>query len=158
MKKFTKRFLVITSLLAALPSLAFGAPTLEALLQQAKIQAVKTNNGLYKIPVEVGGDTVMVFAEEERLGSTDIKLVNLYALVLQLPANYKIPQPMLQKMVDLNNGISYGKLYREGDYIFYKSSFLLRTADPDSLEIELELAHILRQTLKKELQPFLAQQ
>lgn len=155
--KFKKLFLAGLALVILLPSLAFGAPTLEALLQQGKVDAVKGENGLYKIPVELEGETVMVFAEETRLGSSDIRVVNLYALVVELPDNYQMPEPVLQKMADLNNRLTIGKVYREGNYIFYKSSFLLRTADPDSLGVELVLAHIQRQTLKKELQPFVAQ-
>jgi hypothetical protein len=141
-----------------LPSLVFAAPTLNALLQQAKMDTVKLQNGLYKIPVELQGETVMVFAEESRLGSSDIQIVNLYAVVLELPENYEMPQSMLQKMANLNGSLSFGKVYREDHYIFYKSSFLLRTADPGSLGVELCLAHMFRQVLKKELQPFLAQQ
>lgn len=155
--KLKNRLLAGLAMLALLPSLAFGAPTLEALLQQGKIDAVKGENGIYKIPVEVEGETVMVIAEESRLGSSDIRIVNLYALVLELPENYKMPEPMLQKMADLNNRLNIGKVYREDNYIFYKSSFLLRTADADSLGVELVLAHAHRQALKKELQPFIAQ-
>ena len=86
-------------------------------MQQGKIDAVKGGNGIYKIPVEVGGETVMVLAEESRLGSSDIRIVNLYAPVLELPENYKMPEPMLQKMADLNNRLNIGKVYREDNYI-----------------------------------------
>jgi hypothetical protein len=155
--KFKKLLLAGLAMMTLLPSLALGAPTLEALLQQGKIDAVKGENGYYKIPVELQGETVMIFAQEIRLGSSDIRVVDLYAMVLELPDNYKMSEPMLQKMNDLNNRLSFGKVYREDNYIFYRSSFLLRTADPDSLGIELELAHVQRQALKKELQPFAAQ-
>ena len=66
--KFKKPLLVGLAMMTLLPSLAFGAPTLEALLQQGKIDAVKGEGGIYKIPVEMQGDTVMVFAEETQLG------------------------------------------------------------------------------------------
>lgn len=155
--KLKNRLLAGLVTMALLPSLAFGAPTLEALLQQGKIDAVKGENGIYKIPVEVEGETVMVFAEETRLGSSDIRIVNLYATVLELPDNYKMSEPMLQKMADLNDRLSFGKVYREDNFIFYKSSLLLRTADADSLRLELVLAGFHRQALKKELQPFVAQ-
>jgi hypothetical protein len=136
--KFKNQLLVGLAMMALLPSLAVGAPNLDALLQQGKIDAVKSENGIYKIPVEVEGETVMVLAEESRLGSSDIGIVNVYALVLELPDHYKMPQPMLEKMADLNDRLSFGKVYREDNCIFYKSSFLLRTADADSLAVRGE--------------------
>jgi len=155
--KFKKLILAGLAMMTLLPSLAFGAPSLDALLQQGKFDAVKGENGMYKIPVEMDGETVMVFADETRLGSSDIRVVNLYAIVLALPDNYKMPEPTLQKIADLNNRLTFGKVYRDDNYIIYKSSFLLRTADPDSLGLELGMAHIQRQALKKQLQPFVAQ-
>ena len=83
--------------------------------------------------------------------------MNLYAIVLELPDNYRMPEPVLQKMADLNNRLTLGKVDRDGNYVFYKSSFLLRTTDVDSLALELVIAHVQRQKLKKELQPFVAQ-
>src|SRR5271166_1572652 len=100
--KFKKLLLAGLAMMTLLPSLAFGAPTLEALLQQGKIEAVKVESGIYKIPVEMDGETVMVFAEETQLGSSDVRVVNLYAMVLELPDNYRMPEPVLQKMTDLN--------------------------------------------------------
>jgi len=155
--KFKKLLLAGLAMMTLLPSLAFGAPTLEALLQQGKIEAVKVESGIYKIPVEMDGETVMVFAEETQLGSSDVRVVNLYAMVLELPDNYRMPEPVLQKMTDLNNRLTFGKVYRDGNYVFYKSSFLLRATDVDSLALELVIAHVQRQKLKKELQPFVAQ-
>ncbi len=149
-----KRYLAVVLAALMLPSLAHAAPSLEVLLRQANIQAQKTEQGFYKIVVEGEEDTIIVFAKEGKLGETEISVVNIYAVALQMPKDFQPPQAMLKKMVALNDDLNYGKVIQEGNMIFYKSTFLLQNADSHSLEIELQIAHVWRNELRRQLMPF----
>lgn len=139
--------------LLMLSPVAYGAASLDALVQQSKVQAQKTDQG-YKIYVEENGDAIAVLAEEEALGNSEIKVVNLYVLVLELPKDFQQPPQMLKKILEVNSNINYGKLVQEDNYILYKSTFLLKNADADAFQIELAVAYAWRGELRKALTPF----
>jgi len=143
--------------LAAAGGNALAAGSLKELLDKSGVKYIQQDTA-FLIPVSAEGETTMVTATEAALGElAELKLVYLFTPILEVPKGFKHPQPMLKKIAELNEKLLVGKLGLEADSgcLYFISSFWLRTADKTTVEIELAVAHVQRQSLRKELEPYL---
>lgn len=156
-----------TLAVALLGSVAAPARALEqgakanlvGLLKQAKLEYVE-GEGEYKIPVTIDGETSLLVARENALGNKDdLKVVHVYTSVMDLPKDFKIPPAMLRRIAEMNDSMLIGKVSidEKAQSVWFSSSFWLRTADQQTLMMELELAHWMRVNLRKELKPFVSE-
>lgn len=151
MKRVTLALLMAVVML--IPVTARAATSLDALLQQAKLAGTKVEGG-YRVYIEMSGEATPLLLEEEQIGTSVHKMVNIYALVLEPPKSFVPPASMLKKLVELNGLLPGASVSLEGNAVVYKTSLLLSTATPDELNVRMMLAHVFRQELKKELQKF----
>src|SRR5580704_8148469 len=103
----------------------FAQQNLDDLIQTAQVASVKRDNGSYRVPWTLKQTTVDLYLYQEPLGTTHIKTVGIFAELVTLPTNYKLPQPLLDKIFELNCEYPFGRVVREGDTLKYRSYFLL---------------------------------
>jgi hypothetical protein len=141
---------------------AAQSPTLEGLIKAAELTSFKLNNGMYKVLLSpgTGSQVVPVILREGSLGSSGVKIVYLWACVLEVPEGFKHPAAMLKKLADANDNIVIGRLSvnAKNGNVFYNSGFWLRTADEKTLLAELEIAFHMATSVNKDLKPFVTEQ
>jgi hypothetical protein len=138
-----------------------AAKSLEGLLKESGVDYTRhkdQDEEIFKIPVEIDGETTMVYAREHQLGNKSdaaLRLVYLWTTVATMPKDFKSPAAMLKKMVQMNETFLVGNVSMNDSVISCNSSFWLRTADAEILKLQLMLAHAGRLHCRKELLPFL---
>lgn len=142
------------------PPTAGADKSLEGLLKEGDIGYIRNQEGLFRIPLEDGGEATLIAAREvpiykNRETGQEVKVVLLWSMVAALPEGFKPPVAMLQRLAQLNDGMVIGNVGLGGDRINYSSSFWLRTADKEVLIAQLQLTHKMRLELRKELLPYI---
>jgi hypothetical protein len=142
---------------------AGGDKSLEDLLKEGKISYTTLQSGdrvYYKIPIEMSGETTMIYCREIKVGTTnsgsDIKLASFFYFLGQLPKDSK-PKPALTKHIaELNDKLIFGGVGLTSDQsITWKTEMWLRGATPATVAWTLQFGHILRGQLKEDLKPFM---
>ncbi len=146
------------------PSVHTTKKSLADLLKETALPFTEVQKGVFRVAVEVRGETAMITVEEKALnwksndGSPNL-IAAIYTQVTPLFANdVRVPPAMLMRMAVLNDTLLFGGFSINGDQkkgVFYNSAFHLRTADSELLVEYLVLAHRAHQIGKKELAPFL---
>jgi hypothetical protein len=138
------------------PAPATPMPSLDALLKGTGFDFTPREN-VFRVVVEADSETTMVIA---RLAGTPEKphmqTVEVFTQILEVPQGFKHPAGMLKKIAEINDRLRWGRVSvdPERGNVYYSSSFWLRTADAQTLEGELYIAHFTRLDLRKELMPF----
>jgi hypothetical protein len=138
---------------------------LEGLLKQLGLTYFKVSPTAFKLVIELqDNETVIIIAEATRLpwkdrkeNPVDLATVNS-KLFGPLPKDFKPPAAMLMKIADINDRLPHGSLSmtksKDGEfYVFRNASFLLRTADADTL-FEYLRQMVAARDLRKQLQGF----
>jgi hypothetical protein len=141
-----------------------GQKSLAEMLRETKFPFTEVKEGVYRVAVEVSGEVSMITIEQRTLnwksrdGSPNL-IASMYVQITpSLPKDFRVPPAMLMRMAELNDTLLFGGLSingKEQKAVFYNSSLHLRTADSESLNEYLILAHSARLVAKKELTPFL---
>jgi hypothetical protein len=134
----------------------------EGLLKTGKLEFSKQTDNvgdLFKIPVEIKGETTMVYARERTMWQTNegasVKVIYLWCTVAPLTADVLPSAPLLKRMAELNDNFAIGNVSLSKTAISYNSSLWLSTADVRTLVDQLVVTHNTRLQLRKELLPFL---
>ena len=136
-----------------------AAKTLESVLKESGL-AYSKNESVFRVYIENEGETTGVTMREVGIGdSPDLKLIYMFATVLQMPKGTKAPAPLVKRLAQINNNLFVGKLSleegAEGGGVYYNSSLWLKTATGETLSTELFLSHFVRLQFAKELAPFM---
>jgi hypothetical protein len=131
-------------------------PTLGGLLKGSGFDFTPRED-VFRVVVEADSETTVVIARES--GSTEkplMRTIEVFTQIIEVPKGFKHPAAMLKKIAEINDGLRFGRVSidPERGNVFYSSSFWLRTADAQTLEGELYIAHFTRLDLRKELLPF----
>lgn len=135
--------------------------SLEGLLKSGKLDFTKHKDNagdVFKIPVEISGETTMVYARERTMWQNKeggaVKVIYLWCTVTPLPADFTPSAPLLKRMAELNDNFALGNVGLSKPAISYNASLWLSTADVQTLVDQLVVAHNTRVQLRKQLLPF----
>jgi hypothetical protein len=144
-----------------------GKPSGEAtdrLLQAAKLDYKRKDN-LFRVLIEVKGEITPIMIEERRApwkanNGDEVLFAYIFSEVLALPADFKPPSGMLQRVAEMNDAFNFGCLGLSkrpdgGQSIFLNMSTFLRGCDAEQLTDYLYVMHYTRLSLRKELSKFL---
>jgi hypothetical protein len=145
---------------------AGGTKSLEGLLKETPFAYKTIQPGFFKVTVEgPGGAAMIIFAQEKTPGWKDsagnpMKVIWLSAAVTPpFPKAFKAPPGMLRKIAEMNDqllltSLGLGK-EKDGESIFYNSSFLLANADAKQLTFHFYLMYNDVGAFRKVFLPFL---
>lgn len=157
--KIAETSTLLLLLAMALPVQVSAQLSLEKVLQESKIDYMKTDReGVLKIPSEIGDTQLIIYAYERTLfEDTEVKtvLVYFYTRLLSTPKNFKHPSGMLLTICQINDKLPTGRISvsDDGD-ILYNSSLYLEKADRSTLIIEFYLAALAKDWAAENLTPY----
>lgn len=127
------------------PAVTSSQPSLETLLAESGFAYRKTEDGSYRITVELNGTVSVVIASEVAMGWKDsagneVKSVYLYRWMADLPEGGHRPEELLAAINQLNNQRYIGRLVVNEYGVYLCNTFFLRLADAESLTDEVYLA------------------
>lgn len=157
-----RRFLIAGSMLlcALAPQALHAQKEVETLLKDATFMYSLVEDGSYKVPIEFGDETIMVYMWSGTLykgSKAEGPYLTLYTRALTLPKHYAPTIAFLTAMAKLNDYIPFGSysLSADNTSIFCNTTLWLKGAAPSTLYQHCLLVNEMRLECRRQLLPLL---
>lgn len=163
--KTTTAALCVFALAACMNANSLIAQTskLEGLLKQADIEYTKTSDGIYKVPLEVGDETLMIYmypGTAYKGTKFESEYVGMYTRAVSLPNNYAPGVSFLTAMAQMNDYVLFGScsLSEDKSSVLCNSMFWTKGATTEDVFQHLVVLYDMRRSARGLLLPYLSEE